>query len=767
MAGSLIGALRVSLSAETSQFEQGMRRSQQTAARTAGSIKTSMGGATAYIKSSLAGIAAALTAGTLLRAGKDALEYAAHLGELADTLGLTTKDLQTFSYAAGQVGISQDELESGIQKLTISMGKAQVGSQAQVKAFESIGISIDQLKGKDAGEVFRLIADRLEGVSDRSKRAAVEVALFGKAGAKLDNLLSGSQGRLEDLTKAAQELGIVLSDKQIQQADRTADKIAALQTVLKAKIAGVVADNADSIYDFASSLADLAGEIAKAIAELTRLANWINQNGAPIQNFFRSMTPQHGLLEYGGAAFGALRSGKNPIDAINAVSGQGRSKGDIWKQIMAGNADFLSQGRHAAPVSVGNFLAGAGPKAKKDHSAEELQRKQLDALRKQYEMAQDALQADADILEAKKDLSGNYSEQASLQIALLDNARQQFQLDLAYQVKQNEITKGADGITQAQADQKQAQYDIADSLKRQKVIQDEAEQRERDVQELTQHDFERRRNILEAQDGIATTAKERRQIELQLLDLAYEAKRQALQDIIDHSKDEKAKEDARRDLINLKATYGADRQRTLDQTMNPFEEWAKSVPKTSQEIIESLQSIEVKGLDSLSEALTGVLMGTESLKDAFHSVAASILADLLQMTIKMLLFKAITSAFGGQGSTSGFAGGGSINVGNTPGFATGGSITVGGRSGTDKNMLSLNGIPIARVSYGERINIANDDTPMGMPSVSLAFHNDFRGADPAAVAAIQARLDRMQAELPSTVVATMKDARDRFVWRGR
>jgi hypothetical protein len=121
--------------------------------------------------------------------------------------GLTTKDLQTFSYAAGQVGISQEELQVGIQKLTVSMGQAEVGAKKQITAFKAIGISVDDLKGKNAGDVFRMIAERLEKVTDRSQRAAIEVALFGKAGAKLDNLLSGSQGRLNELSDAAERLG--------------------------------------------------------------------------------------------------------------------------------------------------------------------------------------------------------------------------------------------------------------------------------------------------------------------------------------------------------------------------------------------------------------------------------------------------------------------------------------------------------------------------------------------------------------------------------
>jgi hypothetical protein len=38
-------------------------------------------------------------------------------------------------------------------------------------------------------------------------------------------------------------------------------------------------------------------------------------------------------------------------------------------------------------------------------------------------------------------------------------------------------------------------------------------------------------------------------------------------------------------------------------------------------------------------------------------------------------------------------------------FATGGSFTVGGRSGRDRNLLSLNGVPVARVSKGENVGV--------------------------------------------------------------
>jgi hypothetical protein len=218
-------------------------------------------------------------------------------------------------------------------------------------------------------------------------------------------------------------------------------------------------------------------------------------------------------------------------------------------------------------------------------------------------------------------------------------------------------------------------------------------------------------------------------------------------------------------------------QQNAQSNANPLQQWAAEVPKTADEINAALQSIEVEGLNGLTDALTGVLMGTKSLKEGFHELAASILADLIKMTIKMMLFKALESAIGGASGGLGggvSSGGGSFisdsgfSFSGVQGFATGGSFTVGGRTGIDKNMLSLNGLPIARVSHGERINIANDGDMGGgaAPPLSLTFHNDFRGADPAAVAAMQNRLNQMEAEFPAKVVEAYADARTRFVIRG-
>lgn len=66
--------------------------------------------------------------------------------------------------------------------------------------------------------------------------------------------------------------------------------------------------------------------------------------------------------------------------------------------------------------------------------------------------------------------------------------------------------------------------------------------------------------------------------------------------------------------------------------------------------------------------------------------------------------------------------------GGLKGFASGGSMMIGGRGGVDNNVLSLNDRPVARVSYGERLNI--------VPNQALA-----RGTQSGGVALVKLQLD--------------------------
>lgn len=699
MAGALIGALRVSLSAETSAFEAGMKRSQRTAQRTASSIGSSFSKAGAVAKAGLAGFIGALSIGTVLAAGKAALDYAGSLGEVAQQLGVTTRDLQVFRYAAGQVGVSQEELETGLGKLTITLGKVAAGAKEPAKALNAIGISVEQLKGKDAGEAMRIIADGLQNVTDRSQRAAVEVALFGKSGAKLDNLLSGGSKAINELAAAAEKLGIVLSDEQIQKADDTADKLEALQTVLKAQIAGVVADNAEAILKLADAFADLVSGIGGAIMA------WNNFWAAADARKFDALGNRAAAATARGRAY---VSGKNPTLPGSSVT------------IKLGPAKEAKP--QVAGKSIGQFLSGGGS-AKKDRSAEEAERKRLEALRQANDMVQEQLRADSDILQAKRDLAIDYIEQTTLSVQMLDIERAAYKAQLDYEVAAKDKSK-------AEADALLLKYDEADSLRRQKLLADEEAQRYEDSARLDQVSFDIKHDELSALANIAETAKERRAIELRILDLAYQQERARLEAVLaDKQATDIAKEEARRRLAGLNNTYSADRQNVVNQTRGPWEQWMHDAQNTE----EAFESLKVQGVEGVVDSLVGLTEGFDNMRDVALSAIKQIIAQLIRMQLIKAAASIFSAGMGGGGVTdltgaggvgsfaSTYSGGGIPTLTGLPTFAGGGGFNLLGNRGVDRNLLSMNGLPIARVSYGERINIANDNRSGGMRRGAAPF----------------------------------------------
>jgi methyl-accepting chemotaxis protein len=91
-----------------------------------------------------------------------------------------------------------------------------------------------------------------------------------------------------------------------------------------------------------------------------------------------------------------------------------------------------------------------------------------------------------------------------------------------------------------------------------------------------------------------------------------------------------------------------------------------------------LDDIAVRGLNKLEDGLLGVMQGTMSAKDAFKSMAQSIISDLMRMAIQQQITGRIAGFLGGLG---GGGGGGYSTVGagaNTyipRGLASGGSVT--------------------------------------------------------------------------------------------
>lgn len=308
-----IGSLVVDLIAQTASFNSNIEK----AARTLNSNAARMNRAVQGVQRQIGalgnyakGAAAGLTGYISIDAARQALDFAAGLGETAAQLGVTTRDLQVYRYAATQAGLSQEEMDAGLAKLSRSLGEAALGAKKPSAVFKALGIDIRKAGGevKTAGEIMPEFAEALSKIESPAQRAAVMTQLLGRNGQKMAALLADGAAGVNDYAAAAERLGLVISDEKIAAADQAADDLAALTQVLQVNIASAVAANAGSIV----KLADGIGKVGAALGTINP-SQWKMVMGAAAAGAaagFVSPVP-------GGALIGGLVAGG--LAAANAA----------------------------------------------------------------------------------------------------------------------------------------------------------------------------------------------------------------------------------------------------------------------------------------------------------------------------------------------------------------------------------------------------------------------------------------------------------------
>ena len=197
--------------------------------------------------------------------GQRALDHVTSLKKESQQIGISTKALQEYRFAAAEVGVEQQDLSDTFTDLTQKMGEARGGNKDAKESFRDLGIDIDSTTGraKSMEVVFNELIGKLSQVSDPTERARLEAQLFGDEWRKIDPMLRAGAGRIDGLRQAAHEFGAVISDDAIQNADATARKVAQMKMVLEANIADAVARNSTAILGMANSLTRMAGGLAQ------------------------------------------------------------------------------------------------------------------------------------------------------------------------------------------------------------------------------------------------------------------------------------------------------------------------------------------------------------------------------------------------------------------------------------------------------------------------------------------------------------------------
>jgi hypothetical protein len=653
-----------------------------------------------------AGVGFAITGAAALEGISSSVDFAKQIKDTADATGLTTRQVQVYSAAAKQAGVSTDQFRSGLGELNANLGKAKLGDEQTGKAFKALGINIKA--AGSAGEVLPTIIDRLSKISDPAQRAAIETRLFGEEGRRLDALLSGGNQKINELADALIKTGAVLSSSDIQKLGETGQKLAQVKAQLQVDMAHVVAGNAEAIISLSGAIATLTGEVIQFLGSNPGAALAIigALGGGAVGGFV-------------GAAIGAV-SGYAAGEHLNQLSADQNTdvkfrraqlkaalddyqslKASAAGQVAPGDTDILIGNLHRstsqAPnggtletlgeevkrqagllnnavakarlargqtdgdafgkaVQKGQTDAAAlaklfAPKGPKGPSQEELERQALQR-QKQYESQLQNFQNE--ILRINEQMTGDLAARAEIEDQLSQRQRNQQIENIELQLKENLTRKGVNKALEEKraAALKGAAWDAEAARSaeiEEKLRVDTIQQRNAMAQVRSQTAAD----LADSNSGQDRTASDRRARALSDLDRQQEDERRNLQAQIDALKPGDATAKPLQERINaLPQIYDNRRQDAMRQNAGPWAAYVDELPRTGKEIGESFEKAAVSGVQTLNDSLAQ----TAEKLTGLHGLAGQLLGDFIKIGLQAVEAQIFGGGGGGSGGGSGIGG---------------------------------------------------------------------------------------------------------------
>lgn len=223
-------------------------------------------------------------AGLGTKLAKEALSWNLSVKKMQSLTGATAEQASTFISVANYMGVATDVSTVAFAKfakaVSTAQDKMQVASaegKLATDMFSRLGISIDQIQGKNTLEVFSIIQDRLRNMKDGAEKTRVEMELFGKTGYQLHGMLNLSAEAMKQVEDRARAMGLIINDeaaqksasfnRQLKDMEQTGKRLAIM---IGQELLPVVMEYAQGAINLTKSYSNLATEQKEAIAGLIK-----------------------------------------------------------------------------------------------------------------------------------------------------------------------------------------------------------------------------------------------------------------------------------------------------------------------------------------------------------------------------------------------------------------------------------------------------------------------------------------------------------------
>lgn len=221
----------------------------------------------AFKKISVASSAALVGIGAFaIKSVKDIAGLAEEITNLSKQTGITVEGVQALKLASEQSGIGLETMTGAIKKMQLNLMNSDAKQLDETLGF--LNLKFKDVANLKPEEQFFKIGNEIAQISDPMQKTALAVDLFGKSGTDVMAIFGEGSTTLEEWTKKAKEMGLMLNNDTIEAALKADDAFDNFDATIK----GVVQTVA---IDFLPVVTQIVEEIKPVIVNII---NWMKEN---------------------------------------------------------------------------------------------------------------------------------------------------------------------------------------------------------------------------------------------------------------------------------------------------------------------------------------------------------------------------------------------------------------------------------------------------------------------------------------------------------
>ena len=206
--------------------------------------------------------AGALTgmAGLAVKAGQSADE----ISTLSKQSGIAADTIQKMQYAS-------DLLDVDMETAVKAAAKLKKGLDKNEDTLVSMGVAVRDANGnyRDMESIFMGTVAALSKIDDEVERDKVAMDLFGKSADELAGYIDDGGQAFRELSKQAQEKGLIISDEDLQKANEFNDTLDELKATVGMDLMQAGASIGEALLPVLQQVAEIITKVTSAFAELS------------------------------------------------------------------------------------------------------------------------------------------------------------------------------------------------------------------------------------------------------------------------------------------------------------------------------------------------------------------------------------------------------------------------------------------------------------------------------------------------------------------